>query len=547
MSWFNNLKLQTRLILAFLLTAVITAIVGFVGLTNLADVNTMTRSIYQEDLLGIDRAKEANYQLMYIARNNRNLALANSESRKREVIERMREGMADLEAVIDEARTHFVSAEAKAMFERVDAIMPEFRAGTQRLIQIAGNEPLGQSQVSEAYLFGEYNDIATRLGDTLRDIALYKAESARKMAETTQGVYQNSKLVTQASIGGGVVLSLLLGFVIARKITRQLGGEPDYAVEVTRRIAQGDLTLDVVTDTGNRDSLLAALRQMSERLSSIIGDVRASSESLSAASTQVSNTSQSLSQATTEQAASVEQTTASVEEMSASIAQNTENAKMTDGISTQAAEEARRGGKAVSETVTAMKSIAEKISIIDDIAYQTNLLALNAAIEAARAGEHGKGFAVVAAEVRKLAERSQVAAQEIGEVASGSVSVAEDAGRLLEQLVPNIQKTSDLVQEISAASEEQATGVNQINTAMTQLTSVTQQNASGSEELAATAEEMSSQAEQLVSTMSFFKVNEGNGKSLATPKMAANSGAEWRASAYGSEENASGDFVEYSR
>jgi len=192
--------------------------------------------------------------------------------------------------------------------------------------------------------------------------------------------------------------------------------------------------------------------------------------------------------------------------MTASISQNTENAKVTDSMAGKAAKQATEGGEAVVSTVEAMKKIAGKISIVDDIAYQTNLLALNAAIEAARAGEHGKGFAVVAAEVRKLAERSQVAAQEIGELAGSSVGLAEKAGKLLDEMVPSINKTSELVQEIAAASSEQSSGVAQINGAMGQLNQTTQQNASASEELAATAEEMSSQTEQLQNVMTFFKL-----------------------------------------
>ena len=194
--------------------------------------------------------------------------------------------------------------------------------------------------------------------------------------------------------------------------------------------------------------------------------------------------------------------------MSASISQNSDNAKVTDSMATKAAKEAEEGGRAVVDTVRAMKQIASKIGIVDDIAYQTNLLALNAAIEAARAGEHGKGFAVVAAEVRKLAERSQEAAKEIGDLAGNSVSTAERAGRLLEEIVPSIKRTSDLVQEITAASEEQSTTVNQIGTAMNQLSKATQQNASASEELAATSEELSGQAEQLQEVIGFFNVGE---------------------------------------
>ena len=214
------------------------------------------------------------------------------------------------------------------------------------------------------------------------------------------------------------------------------------------------------------------------------------------------------SQTASEQAASVEETSASTEQMTSSITSNTDNAQVTDGIASQSALDAESGGKAVADIVDAIKSIAEKIGIIDDIAYQTNLLALNAAIEAARAGEHGKGFAVVAAEVRKLAERSQIAAREISEVASSSVGLSERAGKLLDEIVPSIRKTAELVQEITAASKEQAGGAAQINTAMAQLNQATQQNASSSEELSATAEELSSQAEQLQQLMSFFKVGE---------------------------------------
>ena len=251
-----------------------------------------------------------------------------------------------------------------------------------------------------------------------------------------------------------------------------------------------------------------ALNSTVESLTKIVNDVRAASDSLSSASEEVSATAQSMSQGASEQAASVEETSASVEEMTASITQNTENAKVTDGMATQAATQAAEGGEAVNQTVDAMKQIAKKIAIIEDIAYKTNLLALNAAIEAARAGEHGKGFAVVASEVRKLAERSQIAAQEIGEMAGSSVAVAEVAGKQLNEMVPAIKKTSDLVQEIAAASEEQSSSVGQINNAMVQLNQITQQSASSSEELAATAEEMSGQAEQLQQVMAFFKVED---------------------------------------
>jgi len=274
---------------------------------------------------------------------------------------------------------------------------------------------------------------------------------------------------------------------------------------------QGDMTQTIAKQyQGDFATLKEAINNTIAKLSETISQIITAADALSNASGQVSATAQSLSQSSSEQAASVEETTASLEQMTASVSQNTENAKVTDNMASKAAKEAGEGGEAVGKTVDAMKSIADKIGIIDDIAYQTNLLALNAAIEAARAGEHGKGFAVVAAEVRKLAERSQVAAQEIGQLAGSSVKMAEQAGSLLKEMVPTIQKTSDLVQEIASASEEQSSGVGQINNAMGQLNKATQQNASASEELAATAEELGGQAGQLQQLMGFFSVDGGH-------------------------------------
>jgi methyl-accepting chemotaxis protein len=360
-----------------------------------------------------------------------------------------------------------------------------------------------------------------------------KAESTLgKIVDLNVRVSDEAVVAGEQSVGnsktmmlGGAAIMLvalsLLGIWIMRSILGQLGGEPAYVADVVKRVAEGDLTVRVQTGAHDTSSMLFAIRGMTEKLSGIIGEVRGAADALSSASEEVSATAQSMSQATSEQAASVEETSASVEQMSASINQNTENAKVTDGMATQASKQAVEGGEAVKQTVAAMKQIAGKIGIIDDIAYQTNLLALNAAIEAARAGEHGKGFAVVAAEVRKLAERSQVAAQEIGELAGGSVEKAETAGKLLDEMVPAINKTSDLVQEITAASEEQSAGVSQVNTAMNQLNQVTQQNASSSEELAATAEEMSSQATQLQNLMAFFKVDGATGATSVVAAPAA--------------------------
>ena len=294
--------------------------------------------------------------------------------------------------------------------------------------------------------------------------------------------------------------------------------------QVLSAFAEGDLTHRIQRNySGLFGKVKDSANATAENLTRVLGEVRAAADALTGAANQVSATAQSLSQAASEQAASVEQTTASIDVMSASISQNSDNAKVTNGMATQSSKEAVDGGQAVRQTVVAMKQIAAKIGIVDDIAYQTNLLALNAAIEAARAGEHGKGFAVVAAEVRKLAERSQEAAKEIGELAGASVSTAERAGKLLDQIVPNIQKTSDLVQEIAAASTEQSESVVQIGGAMGQLNKATQQNASASEQLAATSEELSGQAEQLQASVAFFKTgDEAAQRMVAQPSVRRN-------------------------
>ncbi|MFA6312160.1 MAG: methyl-accepting chemotaxis protein [Sterolibacterium sp.] len=356
----------------------------------------------------------------------------------------------------------------------------------------------------QAQLDQKYEEHRAAIDELAKRTTDYAAAQEKEAASL-----MTAKSVLSASL---IIVILLIGAALSWWVTRSIVKPLGEAVGVAEALAQGDLTLRIeVKSRDETGQLLAAMRHMVGKLSSIIGEVNTASEALNNAAGQVSQTAQSLSQSSSEQAASVEETTANMEQMTASINQNTENAKVTDGMASKSATEAAEGGSAVKDTVEAMKQIAGKIGIIDDIAYQTNLLALNAAIEAARAGEHGKGFAVVAAEVRQLAERSQVAAQEIGKLATSSVEVAEKAGKLLDEMVPSIRRTSDLVQEIAAASQEQSAGVDQINGAMGQLNKATQQNASASEELAATAEEMGGQSAQLASLMSFFKIDQDQG------------------------------------
>jgi methyl-accepting chemotaxis protein len=304
-----------------------------------------------------------------------------------------------------------------------------------------------------------------------------------------------------------------------------------------RNMADGNLNVDI--QPGAMDEIgrhLLAMRNMAEKLQAVVTDVKVAADHVAAGSRQLSAGAGQMSQGTTEQAASAEEASSAVEEMHATIRQNADNASQTEKIALKSATDAEESGKAVTETVGAMKEIASRISIIEEIARQTNLLALNAAIEAARAGEHGRGFAVVASEVRKLAERSQSAAGEISKLSTSSVEVAVKAGAMLAKLVPDIQKTAELVQEISAASKEQTSGADQINSAIQQLNHVIQQNAGAAEEMSATAEELSSQAERLQGAISFFRTNDRGGRSAGL------SGPMVRAQRYLGAGNASIDF-----
>ena len=403
----------------------------------------------------------------------------------------------------------------------------------------------GNVEAAKQYYAEEYKPLQTEaanITDAMTGVADQQRKEAldRSIATRTRGKIAMFALMV-VFFGTGIILAILISRNIctpivrmARSMTKAAHGELNERLDLKERsdelgelarsmdamygyvdematvattIAGGDLNAQV-KPRSDADSFGKAFSLMVEKLVNVIADVRNGAIALNAAAGQIAASSMDLSQGTSQQAASVEETTASLAEMTASITQNAESSRQMEQMASKGARDAEESGLAVSATVQAMNSIAEKISIIEEIAYQTNLLALNAAIEAARAGEHGRGFAVVAGEVRKLAERSQGAAREISQVATDSVKIAERAGFSLVDLVPSIRKTAELVQEVAAASAEQSSGAAQINKAIAQVEQVTQRNASSAEELSSTAEELAAQAASLQQLMAFFKVRE---------------------------------------
>jgi methyl-accepting chemotaxis protein len=605
---FADMKVRTRLALAFgVVLLLLTGVVGL-GIARLAQINEGLRVITEENNVELMHALGMRGAGFSQSIQVRNLMLEADASKLKAHAADLQDAIQKFDSEYAELNRMFNSLSTTSQTEKDLMVrIKELQDAARHELDATANLVLtGHQKDAYPYYMSKGSALGKQLREQVQNLGDFEQKLNNDEVAKAHATYTNARLTMFALGGIAVLLAFVAGVLLTRSLLRQLGGEPSYAAGMLQSVADGNLNIEVAVKRGDTSSMLCAVRGMIDRLkqviegqrrlveaanrgdfrervdlaglagfqkelgeglnklaettgasiddvvrvmkaladgdltqtidrsyegafaalkeysnatvlklSATISEVNAATDALRGAAGEISSTAQTLSQSASEQASSVEQTSASIEEMTASIAQNTENAKVTDTMATKAAQEATDGGEAVKATVTAMKQIAQKISIIDDIAYQTNLLALNAAIEAARAGEHGKGFAVVAAEVRKLAERSQVAAQEISTVATGSVELAEKAGALLAEMVPSIKKTSDLVREISAASQEQSSGVNQINAASVQQSQTTQQNASASEELAATAEEMSGQAEQLQETMSFFKIASAPGKSGA--------------------------------
>ncbi|PIL19583.1 hypothetical protein P775_13750 [Puniceibacterium antarcticum] len=377
---------------------------------------------------------------------------------------------------------------------------------------------------------GEALDIFDAFSEVCAKIVAINVTGGKIASDAANATYSSAMMLVISAIGVSAIIGIIVGWVVTRDILKNVGGEPDYVRDIVNEVAAGNLAVDVKLAHRDETSVLAGVAQMVMRLRAVVGEVNASAENVAEGSEQMSATAEQLSQGAGEQASSTEEASASMEEMTSIIGQSADNATQTEKIAKQSAADAQSSGEAVGKAVTAMQTIAEKIMVVQEIARQTDLLALNAAVEAARAGEHGRGFAVVASEVRKLAERSQSAAAEISTLSGNTVKAAQEAGAMLSRLVPDIQKTAELVEEISSGSREQATGASQVNEAIRNLDKVTQENTAASDKMSATAEELAGQADQLRETIGYFRLPPEAGmhaarKSPAPQKRGAETGS----------------------
>ncbi|HEV7719276.1 MAG TPA: methyl-accepting chemotaxis protein [Arsenicitalea sp.] len=505
-----RLTIKVKLAVTFAVIVVMSAVSMFIALQNLGSLNDSFNTAMDQGVARILLADDVLSDTIDLARDERSNILSTDANEDKTLVAAMDAEIAGVKDKTTKLRGLTDDA-GDVVVDKFVSAFDDYLTQHTEIVRLAD-----ANQNSQAYAIstGKAAQVYKQMNDALTQLTDMEKATLEKERTDNASLFDHSRTLLLSLLAGSIVIATIAALWIVISMTRSLAS----ALRLANAVAGGDLSASATT-SGNDEikDLIDALNTMARKLREVVAEVTTATRNVASGSQEMSATAEQLSQGATEQASSTEEASASMEEMAATIKQSADNAAQTEKIARQSAADALASGEAVGNAVTAMQTIAEKIMVVQEIARQTDLLALNAAVEAARAGEHGRGFAVVASEVRKLAERSQAAAAEISTLSGQTVKAAQSAGDMLSKLVPDIQRTAELVEEISAASREQNAGAAQINTAIQQLDKVTQQNTSAAEEMSATSEELASQAEQLQSAISYFRIDERHAARAEAP------------------------------
>ncbi|MBJ6748897.1 methyl-accepting chemotaxis protein [Geomonas anaerohicana] len=499
MRWFLDLQIRFKLVGGFLILALIAGGISWIGISKIRGIGTVDKWLYQKITVPLGDIGEMAVGFQRVRIGLRELVEATDPAEKKKVIASIKSIRAEIGDNVKAVEKTIETQKERDLLEEYKMVRVEYGQQIEKTIALA---EANKDEEARAVLNGAGKKAAMHYQEVIDRLVQAKLKQAElASAENTRVADSATKMMAAAGVVG-IVLAVGLGLIIAGLISAPLRKGVGFA----QAVSAGDLTQSLeLRQNDEVGQLIHALNEMVGRLGQVVAGVRSTSDHVVMGSQTLAQGSEEMSEGTAKQAAAADELSSNLKQMDMNISSNAANAAETEKIAVKNAVEAQEGGAAVQRTVQAMREITGKISVIEEIARQTNLLALNAAIEAARAGEHGKGFAVVATEVRKLAERSQTAAVQISGLSFTSVEVAEKAGRMLVEMVPNIEKTAELVQEISASCKEQEAGTRQINGAVQQLNEIIEKNAAASAEMATTAAELSTEAEALQASIAFFR------------------------------------------